>query len=668
MWRPNLVLFNRLKPLSLAALVMIAAAAQAAPSDDLRQAQKAVRMQDFDKAFALYKSMANDGDPEAQYRLANFYLQGIAVAKNPKQAQSWLEKAAAQGLPEAQYALAQLVQDKQPERAEELLNASAKQGYRAAKLLLEQGTPVHQPTTTDGFEEQWFGAARKNDPQILQRLNQQQSSINLTDDHNRTALFYAIESASVPAAEWLLKEGAEINHRDKFGLTPLHAAINRQHKALTKMLLDKGADTSIKLTNGDTLLHFALRREFYPIIESLIAAGVPINELNQQGWSALDLAEFKKAARTTQLLKSKGAIKGETWREQRQAQDVARVAQQLSNANLPPVALAIMNDNEALLNKLVKQDRGVLDTQLRNGTTLLMLAVRHQKPNMIKALLRHGSNVRQTGHQGKTALHVATTQKDTAAINLLLGAGASPIQKDDSGEDAIMAALAMKHLDVANVLIDNLLGRGRSTSEARVHLRTTGVPVDQYILRATQHSLVDIVERLLPYKTDEVAVDAQGRDALWFAANAENAKLILKLLKADLPADREDNLGRTPLYVAVDRGCLECARQLLGFVDINHQTNSGNTALMRASAKGNALLVAWLLQNKAKVDLRNQRGNTALMEAVNANSIDAVRHLLRAKASVTRKNKLGFSAIDLAKQTSPQMLQLVESGSVMGLF
>ena len=89
---------------------------------------------------------------------------------------------------------------------------------------------------------------------------------------------------------------------------------------------------------------------------------------------------------------------------------------------------------------------------------------------------------------------------------------------------------------------------------------------------------------------------------------------------------------------------------------------------MLAAANKDALLTSWLLQSKAEVELRNQRGDTALMLAVSANAPDVVRHLLKANASVSRKNRLGFSALDLAKQVSPQMVELVKSNSVLGVF
>ena len=49
----------------------------------------------------FYIDMANDGNPAAQYELANFYLEGIGVTQDEAKAKEWLEKAAEQGHKEA---------------------------------------------------------------------------------------------------------------------------------------------------------------------------------------------------------------------------------------------------------------------------------------------------------------------------------------------------------------------------------------------------------------------------------------------------------------------------------------------------------------------------------------------------------------------------------------
>ena len=66
---------------------------------------KAARQSNLQLAVAWYEVAALAGVASAQFKLANAYLAGAGVARDPLQAQQWYVRAAAQGSPEAQYAL-----------------------------------------------------------------------------------------------------------------------------------------------------------------------------------------------------------------------------------------------------------------------------------------------------------------------------------------------------------------------------------------------------------------------------------------------------------------------------------------------------------------------------------------------------------------------------------
>ncbi|MCI0505439.1 MAG: sel1 repeat family protein [Gammaproteobacteria bacterium] len=65
----------------------------------------AVENQDYMTAYQIFKTLAVEGDAEAQHNLAILYRQGKGVMQNPKLAAVWFRKAADQGLASAQYYL-----------------------------------------------------------------------------------------------------------------------------------------------------------------------------------------------------------------------------------------------------------------------------------------------------------------------------------------------------------------------------------------------------------------------------------------------------------------------------------------------------------------------------------------------------------------------------------
>ncbi len=69
------------------------------------QRDKAANDKALKVAIAWYETAANGGVPSAQFKLANAYLGGVGVPRDPAQAQLWYNRAAQQGLAEAQQAL-----------------------------------------------------------------------------------------------------------------------------------------------------------------------------------------------------------------------------------------------------------------------------------------------------------------------------------------------------------------------------------------------------------------------------------------------------------------------------------------------------------------------------------------------------------------------------------
>jgi hypothetical protein len=71
----------------------------------MEDANKALHRGDYKTAYRLFKPLAEQGLPLAQYNLGVMYYNGQGVPKDFAEAAMWYRKAAEQGLPEAQYNL-----------------------------------------------------------------------------------------------------------------------------------------------------------------------------------------------------------------------------------------------------------------------------------------------------------------------------------------------------------------------------------------------------------------------------------------------------------------------------------------------------------------------------------------------------------------------------------
>jgi hypothetical protein len=114
-------------------------------ADDLQDAAAAVQRKDYPNAVRLLEPLARAGNPQAQSRLALLYYHGHGVRESDALALQWFERAARQGLAEAQfhlgnmyaYGLADLPADTDANRlAAQWYFEAARQGHADAQYSL----------------------------------------------------------------------------------------------------------------------------------------------------------------------------------------------------------------------------------------------------------------------------------------------------------------------------------------------------------------------------------------------------------------------------------------------------------------------------------------------------------------------------------------------------
>jgi TPR repeat protein len=100
---------KRLKLILLLGLVFAITACGKAETSSTATAEEgraAFEERDFDEAFELLLPLAENGDPEAQFKVGFMYVHGRGVDRDFDEAIRWMTAAAEQGFPEAQYNLA----------------------------------------------------------------------------------------------------------------------------------------------------------------------------------------------------------------------------------------------------------------------------------------------------------------------------------------------------------------------------------------------------------------------------------------------------------------------------------------------------------------------------------------------------------------------------------
>ena len=116
---------------------------------------------DYPGALAAYQTAAEAGGEYGQFMLANMYLAGEGVKRDPKQYLHWMRRSAENGYPPANYLMGMAYISCNPSEAARYFETAAKEEHGAAMhmlgLMYASGTGVAQ---SDREALRWFRLAR----------------------------------------------------------------------------------------------------------------------------------------------------------------------------------------------------------------------------------------------------------------------------------------------------------------------------------------------------------------------------------------------------------------------------------------------------------------------------------------------------------------------------
>ncbi|MFP3089669.1 ankyrin repeat domain-containing protein [Treponema sp. TIM-1] len=168
------------------------------------------------------------------------------------------------------------------------------------------------------------------------------------------------------------------------------------------------------------------------------------------------------------------------------------------------------------------------------------------------------------------------------------------------------------------------------------------------------------------------STNALGRTILHIAAGEERYQLIGRIAVTDGKGsvNKRDNEGKTALDLALSRpesiSAMRTAEQLIlagaysenplfsylapavQNTDYNIPSLDGNAPLHFAAAGNYEGLLQYLLDKKAKVDVRNAAGATPFHEAVKRGNINIMRRLIAGKTDINAQDTRGNTAMHLA--------------------
>ena len=305
-----------------------------------------------------------------------------------------------------------------------------------------------------------------------------------------------------------------------------------------------------------------------------------------------------------------------------------------------PLMLAVRDDNVALADKLIKAGADVKAAN-RYGVTPLYLAALNGNASIILKLIKAGAGANDAVTDGETALMTASRSGSLDAVKVLLEAGAKVDAREEwRGQTALMWAAAEGHPDVIRELAAHGADVNAKSNLQQWDRQVTLEPREKWlppgeltpIYFAARQGCVACITVLASLKADVDFADRDGVTPLINALMNGHYDAASALLDAGADPNKADNVGRTPLYAAVDMNTVPSSNRPGPKTLENEMTGLQlATKLLDKGANPNARLKKQT-PYRSKVDRGTDTmlgaGTTAFLRAARAGDAPMMRLLL----------------------------------------
>jgi ankyrin repeat protein len=441
-------------------------------------------------------------------------------------------------------------------------------------------------------------AVQNRDVAALRSLVKQHAPVNAAQPDGTTALHWAAHWNDAEAVTLLLEAGANAKAATRYGTTPLSEAVAVSNAPIIEQLLKAGADPNTRNTaDGETVLMTSARAGNLDAVNSLLNHGADVNaKETYKGQTALMWAAAEHHPQVVKALLEHGA----DWKVQSSFRET-KIPKLSTASSISPIS--------------------------RGGLTAFLFAAREGDVEVAKVMLDAGVDINQTDVDGTSGLVVGIMNKQYTFAKLLLNRGANPNVTDVKGRAALYAAIDARNEDWSALpmrkemdrlpsmdLIQAILAHGADVNAKLMHnlpgrsgMDYGDIALDEGttpFMRAARSGDAATLRILLAAGADPKVTTKDGNNALLFAAG---------IGYRDKQTQGTDAQALEAVKLCMEQG-----------LDLTQTNNKGETVLHGAASRGSDLLVKFLVEQGAKLDVKSKAGFTPLDIAMGKDSFGAL--------------------------------------------
>ena len=294
-----------------------------------------------------------------------------------------------------------------------------------------------------------------------------------------------------------------------------------------------------------------------------------------------------------------------------------------------------------------------INTTDESGATGLMIATTTGSFEVVRILIEHNADVNVRDRNGMTALMRACMKDNAAIIKALIEAGSEVNAKSSSGNTPLLIAGS-----AANVSSVAELLAAKADTDLDDSLGCT------VLMRAAMAGHIDVVSALIRSKADLNLKDKSERTVLMYSLEKGHPLIASMLIDAGANVNAKGKGGMTPLMMAAKQTVESVDKLLQAGADVNAVNSDGFSAMTFALEKGNAEIIAALIDAGANVNVKTRAGMTPLMWAARLRP-ELIAPIVQAGGDLHIKTSNGYTALRYAQEARQQesVAALMEYGA-----